>query len=298
MGLAGKTAPSFYQKMERKKRIYRVISLVSLLVMALAVLSIVYMVYLYRQSNRAYLELSLAARAQAEAQMAEALKPIETEEPEAAPPEEQPEVDETEYAVIPVNFDYLLGLNGDIAGWIEVEGTDVDYPVLYDATATRFYLTHTHLGAYSPYGSIFMLSENARDFSDFNTVVYGHNMLDGSMFASLHNFEDQDFFNEHGTIMVYTPDRVLCYRVFAAYRTDNLNQLVNFPTDTPGDRQAYIDRIYTHVEKAIFNPDIEVTPDDRIITLSTCIVNPAYRYLVQGVLISETPGISVAAPVG
>lgn len=298
MGLAGKTAPSFYRKMNRKKHVYRVISLVSLLVMAAAILSIVYMLFLYRQSNRAYLELAQAARERAEAQAAEALAPPETETPEPPAETEQPDAEKPEYAVIPVDFDYLTGLNEDIAGWIEVEGTAVDYPILYDATPTRFYLNHTHIGAYSPYGSVFMLSENARDFSDFNTVVYGHNMLDGSMFASLHNFEDQTFFDEHDTIMVYLPGRVLCYRVFAAYRTDNLNQIVNFPTDTPGDRQAYIDRIYTHTEKAIFNPDIEVTPDDRIITLSTCIANPAYRYLVQGVLISDREGISATAPVG
>ncbi|MGX8692409.1 MAG: class B sortase [Clostridia bacterium] len=266
----------------KKKQVYRFISLVSLLVMALAILSIVYMLFLYQQSNRLYQQLAEKARAEAE-QVIEEL-----------PPEEQ----DAQKVPIPVDFAYLLAQNDDIIGWIEVDGTAVDYPVLYDATKTRIYLNRNYLRAFSPYGSIFMLWENARDFSDFNTVLYGHNMLDGSMFATLHYFEDQDFFDEHRTIMIYTPDRVLTYEIFAAYRTDNLDVIVKFPMSTREERQIYIDYIYSHEEKAIFDRSIEVTPDDRIITLSTCIANPAYRYLVQGVLVSDQEGISTATAVG
>lgn len=284
MGLAAKTAPSFYGNM-KKKQVYRLISLVSLLVMALAILSIVYMLFLYQQSNRMYQQLAEEARAAAE-RMAEEARQSE-EETEAGP-----------RVPIPVDFGYLQAQNEDIAGWIVVDGTKIDYPVLYDATQMKTYLNRNYLRAYSPYGSIFMLGENSRDFTDFNTVLYGHNMLDGSMFATLHYFEDQEFFDQHRTIMVYTPDRVLTYEIFAAYRTDNLNILVRWPSETPEERQEYIDFIYTHEVKAIFDRSIEVTPDDRIITLSTCIANPAYRYLVQGVLVSDQEGISTATAVG
>ena len=274
----------------KKKQVYRFISLVSLLVMALAILSIVYMLFLFQQSNRAYQKLAEEARAAAEQAAEQAA--------EEAPGSEETPPDQGPLVPIPVDFNFLLSQNEDIAGWIVVDGTKVDYPVLYDATEMRIYLNHNYLRAYSPYGSIFMFSENSRDFTDFNTVLYGHNMVDGSMFATLHYFEDQEFFDQHRTIMVYTPDRVLTYEIFAAYRTDNLNILVKFPLDTPEDRQAYIDQIYTHEVKAIFDRSIEVTPDDRIITLSTCIANPTYRYLVQGVLVSEQEGISTATAVG
>ncbi len=285
MGLAAKTAPSFFGKM-KNKQVYRIISLVSLLVMALAILSIVYMLFLYQKSNREYQALAEAARAEA-ARMAE-----ET----AQNGETQPAQDER--VPIPIDFAFLLAQNEDIIGWIEVDGTAVDYPILYDDTQMRIYLNRNFQRAYSPYGSVFMLGENARDYSDFNTVLYGHNMLDGSMFATLHNFEDEEFFNEHRTILVYTPDRVLTYRIFAAYRTDNLNLIVKFPSSTREERQAYIDHIYSHEVKAIFDRTVEVTPDDRIITLSTCIANPAYRYLVQGVLESDQEGVSTASAVG
>ena len=289
MGLAAKTAPSFYGKM-KNKQIYRIISVVSLLVMALAILSIVYMLFLYQKSNREYQALAEEARAAAERmteQMAE-----EAQQSGQAEPEQDDRVP------IPVDFEYLLSQNQDIIGWIVVDGTAIDYPVLYDDTQFRVYLNHNYLHAYSPYGSVFMLGENDPDFTDFNTVIYGHNLIDGSMFATLHNFEDQAFFDEHRTIMVYTPDRVLTYEIFAAYRTDHLNVVLKYPSTTREERQAYIDHIYSHEVKAIFDRSIEVTPDDRIITLSTCIANPAYRYLVQGVLVSDQAGISTATAVG
>lgn len=289
MGLAAKTAPSFYGKM-KNKQIYRIISVVSLLVMALAILSIVYMLFLYQKSNREYQALAEEARAAAE-RMAEQMA-------EEAQQSGQAEPEQDDRVPIPVDFEYLLSQNQDIIGWIVVDGTAIDYPVLYDNTQFRVYLNHNYLHAYSPYGSVFMLGENDPDFTDFNTVIYGHNLIDGSMFATLHNFEEQAFFDEHRTIMVYTPDRVLTYEIFAAYRTDNLNVVLKYPSTTREERQAYIDHIYSHEVKAIFDRSIEVTPDDRIITLSTCIANPAYRYLVQGVLVSDQAGISTATAVG
>ena len=282
MGLAAKTAPSFYEKM-KKKQVYRVISLVSLAVMVLAIASIVYMLFLYQKSSREYQALSEAARAAAE-QMAEEAQQSGQEQDDRVP--------------IPVDFAYLRAQNEDIIGWIEVDGTAVNYPVLYDDTRFLVYLNHNYLHAYTPYGAIFMLGECSPDFTGFNSVIYGHNLMDGSMFGSLHRFEDQDFFDEHRTIMVYTPDRVLTYEIFAAYRTDNRNVIAKFPCTTREERQAYIDYIYSHEVKAIFDRSIEVTPDDRIITLSTCIANPSYRYLVQGVLVSEQEGISTATAVG
>lgn len=110
------------------------------------------------------------------------------------------------------------------------------------------------------------------------------------MFAQLHDFESQSFFDEHKDIVVYTPERKLTYRIFAAYRTDNLNIIVNNDFSTPALRESYIEKIYTHEVKSIFDPDTTVTSEDRIITLSTCIANHAYRYLVQEVLISDEEG--------
>lgn len=271
--------------MSKKRKLYRAISLISLIIMLIAVGMILWIFSIYRRSNKEYKELADAARA-------EVSDPAETSEAVDILPDSSLS-DGTEpinYVEIPINFDYLCSLNEDIIGWITVDGTDIDYPILYDDTIDRYYLYHNYLGTYTLYGSIFMLGENASDFSDFNTVVYGHNMLDGKMFAQLHDFESQSFFDEHKDIVVYTPERKLTYRIFAAYRTDNLNIIVNNDFSTPALRESYIEKIYSHEIKSIFDPDTIVTSEDRIITLSTCIANAAYRYLVQGVLISDEEG--------
>ncbi len=287
--------------MRDKKKMYRTISIVSFLVMLISLIALAGIFMLYRWSDGQYQELARLARG-IRAELTERTEaPVsvpEEAQPESTPvvpvvpmiPEESPE---PELAAIPVDFDYLREINPDIIAWILVDGTEIDYPVLYDSTQERFYLSHNYAGAYTMYGSIFMLSECRRDFANFNSVIYGHNMLDGRMFAQLHRFEKQDFFDAHDSILIYTPDRVLEYRIFAAYMTDKLNQIVNFDDATPETRQAYIDRIFSHETRAIFREGVRVTPDDRIVTLSTCIGNPANRYLVQGVLVSEQPGVFV-----
>ena len=182
----------------------------------------------------------------------------------------------------------VQAINSDVIGWVSVEGTEIDYLVMYDTD--DYYLNHTYAGKYSSSGSIFIQNYNHPDFSDFNTVVYGHNMVSGSMFAQLHKFEDTDFFNQHSTIVIYTPTHKLTYLIFAAYRTDNLHILANNDFSTPESRTAYIESIYQHTANAHFDYGVPVTESDRIITLSTCINNYLYRYVVQGVCISDEYG--------
>ena len=177
-----------------------------------------------------------------------------------------------------------------------MDGTLIDYPILYDTTYNYYYLNHNYEGTSTGYGSIFVLGENAGDFTDFNTVVYGHNMLDGRMFAQLHRFRDKNFFDSHGQIIVYTPERQLTYQVFAAYRRDNLDIIANTDFSTKALIDEYIESVYAQTDLAQFNPALEVTSSDRIITLSTCIGNPAYRFVVQGVLVDEAQAVFAGTP--
>ena len=217
-------------------------------------------------------------------------EPAPTQEPSEEPASDEPEVT-PEPVQIPIDLPYMQSLNSDVDGWIMVEGTDIDYPVLYDTSDNYFYLDHTRTGNYSIHGSIFVEEYNSRDFQDFNTVVYGHNSSDKTMFAPLHKFEDEDFFEDNDTITIYTEDRVLTYQIFAAYVRDYEHLMQYYSYDTEEDRQYYIDDIYDH--DGHFNYDVEVTPDDRIITLSTCTGWTYTRFVVQGVLISEEPGVCV-----
>jgi sortase, SrtB family len=270
------------------KNVYLIICIVSGLIALAAVASILVLLIQAKHAEDDYRKLAQTVHGSvAEAtQMPEgaAGKNTSGQKTEAIPsPIPQP-VD------IPIDFKYLRSQNSDVIGWINVPGTDIDYPVLYDTSDDLYYLSHTYTGTYNFAGSIFVLDDNTDNFTDFNTVVYGHNMASGAMFAQLHRFEKKDFFDEHNTIVLYTPESKLTYRIFAAYRTDNLNIMQNNDFSTSAARSDYIAGIYEH-SYANFDHDVAVTADDRIVTLSTCIGNAAYRYVVQGELTSNEPGV-------
>ena len=236
----------------------------------------------YRQNQKHAEELYEEARKNAE-------QPDETEETTPTPAEatETPAPTPTEVPVeIPIDFASLQKENEDIYAWIKVDGTPIDYPVVQSSTDDTFYI-HRGIDKQNLYaGAIYTEMQNAKDFSDPNTVLYGHNMKDGSMFASLHNFRDRDFFNQHREILIYTPEHILHYTIFAAYTYDNRHILNSFNFSDEKAFQDYLDQVYDiRSMDAYFIDEPKVTAKDKIITLSTCIGNNASaRYLVQGVL--------------
>lgn len=204
--------------------------------------------------------------------------PVPTEAQEIPVPTKKP-------LDIPVDFAALQKQNEDIYAWIRVPGTAVDYPVVQSSTDDTFYL-HRGINKEDLYaGAIYTEMANAKDFSDPNTVLYGHNMKDGSMFASLHNFRDRDFFDANREILIYTPDHIFHYTIFAAYTYDNRHLLNSFDFHDSKVFQDYLDQIYDlRSMDAYFAEQPKVTAKDKIITLSTCIGSSSSRYLVQGVL--------------
>ncbi len=189
----------------------------------------------------------------------------------------------------PIDFKALQERNSDVCGYIKVPGTNVDYPVLQVTDLKEsYYLNHNIDKKYEFAGSIYSQKYNSRDFTDPHTVLYGHNMLNGSMFATLHRFKNKDFFEQNRYIYIYTPGHILTYEIFAAYRFDNRHLLYWFDCTTQSGFKTYLDTIYNHKDTIKnIKKDVKVTEKDRIITLSTCITNDNYRYLVQGVLIDD-----------
>ena len=190
-----------------------------------------------------------------------------------------------------VNFTELQKINTDIYAWIYVPGTKVDYPILQSADDDAFYLSHDYKKDYEFAGSIYTEKINKKDFSDPNTLVYGHNMLNGTMFRTLHDFREPDFFEANQYIYVYLPDRTLTYQIFAAYEYDDRHILYSFDFSDKNVYAEYLAYATNPTESMMCNRrEIPVTTDDKIITLSTCLGNiETSRYLVQGVLISDEP---------
>lgn len=189
---------------------------------------------------------------------------------------------------VPVDFAALKKINKDIYAWINIPGTQVDYPVLQNDT-NEFYLNRDVEKEWSPYGSIFSEKYNTKDFSDFNTLLYGHNMKNGRMFGSLKKFRDESFFKENRYINVYTEGRVLKYEIFAACTWDNKHILANRNFNLTENRTKYLEDIFAVRDmNSQIAKDIKVTADDRIITLSTCMNNKEKRFIVSGVLIYDS----------
>ena len=187
---------------------------------------------------------------------------------------------------IPVDFDELQAMNPDIYAWIRIPDTQIDYPVLQREEDDTYYLRHNSSRRYAFAGSIYTEEANSRDFKDPMTVLYGHNMRDGSMFQNLHFFEDETFFAEHPEFFIYLPGYRLTYEIFAAYRFDDTHLLGAFDFSKKKVRRAYIREVFAGISMGQnTREDVKVTAKDKLVTLSTCTSDQADgRYLVQAVL--------------
>ncbi|MBQ9413813.1 MAG: class B sortase [Clostridia bacterium] len=192
----------------------------------------------------------------------------------------------------PVDFKTLQTTNPDVYAWLYIPNTNIDYPVAQSSDmGDDFYLDHNIYREYEFAGMIFSEKQNGRTFLSRNTVLYGHNMLNGTMFRTLHYFEDEEFFNANPVFYIYTPGHILTYTIFSAYEYDDRHLLNSFDYHNDQVWEEYL--AYARNPKsmvALTRPDVPVTKSDRIVTLSTCVgYNGNMRYLVQGVLTDDQP---------
>ncbi len=218
-----------------------------------------------------------------------------TAEPEPEPEPEVPiitgELPSEIDAKYDVNFADMYGINPDIHAWINIPGTPIDYPVLQSPASELYYERRNYTGDYSVSGCIFTQYFNSIDFTDRNTVLYGHYMLDGTFFGSLHNYKDPEFFEKNRYVYITIPGHVLVYDIFAAYETDNRHVLTLCDYSDDEDYLAYLQTcLNPPTMSRTIREGVELTADDKIITLSTCTSYYTYtnrRYLVQGVLVAD-----------
>jgi len=172
--------------------------------------------------------------------------------------------------------------NSDMIGWIRIEGTNIDYPILQSETEDdAYYLNHTIEKKEGLPGTIYTEKYNSKEFSSPVTVVYGHNMKNGSMFADLHKFEDKAFFDANPYVYIYTPDRTLKYHIFSATPFDDRYILGNYNFTSQNDFEKYLDELRSTINGNV-NMNVNVMQQTGILTLSTCIADsPNERFLVN-----------------
>lgn len=209
-------------------------------------------------------------------------EPSDPSEPtQPSVPEEEP-MDDPALELAAMDIAALQEVNPDVLGWILIPGTEVSY-VLMCADTYDEYLYTAWDGTSSTSGSIYLAYENSRDFTDFNSVIYGHNMRNGTMFGSLKNFGDQEYFDTHPYIYIVTGDTVYRYAVFAAF-------IAPITSDCYRINHASEERKETAIsyftQSSSVASDIRPQAQDHILTLSTCtgLGDYNYRWVVQGVL--------------
>lgn len=232
------------------------------------------------------------AGAEYEALREQVVEPEPQKEEEEEPLQEEQESSAIEEAVeCPVDFAKLKEENPDIYAWIQIPGTCIDYPVLCRQGDNGYYLTHTYTGKKKIEGAIFTEDLNSQDFTDPNTVIYGHNMKNGSMFRELHEYKDKVFFEENPDVIIYTPEKMLQYHIFAAYTYDDRHILKSFDFSDPDIFSTYLQKVLDRSKNMSDNVDSNVvlSEESKLITLSTCTGSPDKRYLVQAVLTDTKP---------
>lgn len=180
-----------------------------------------------------------------------------------------------------MDFTELRKVNPDILGWIVMPNTIVSYP-LVQAADNDFYLYRTWKKSDSIVGSIFMDSLCSPDLSDFHTLIYGHNMNNGSMFGTLKKFKTLEYWKTHQNFMISTDDGVYTYKIFSAFEANLTDPVFMVKINRDDEKQMLIDCAVT---KSAIATGMVPTTEDQIVTLSTCTGRGhETRWVVLGVL--------------
>lgn len=208
-------------------------------------------------------------------------KTDKTETPVSTPASDEVILDD-EVSPITTDWDSLLKQYPDIVGWIYLPDTVLNYPVAqYDDNS--YYLNRQLNGSYNSSGTLFVEVLNQKDFSDPNTIIYGHHMNDGSMFTKLIDYSYQSFYDEHPVMYLNTPKYNYRIEVFAGYVTkaDSDTYRISFVDDD--DFNKWVAEVKAQSK---FECDVEVNPGDKIVTMSTCTYEyDDARFVLQGKLV-------------
>lgn len=190
---------------------------------------------------------------------------------------------EDQTVAIQLDFEAMKAANPDIIGWVWVPDSTISYPLL-QGDNNQDYLYKNYDGGYSASGSVFMDYRNRADLSDLNTIIYGHNMRDGSMFGTLRRYTEADYMSKHRFFYVLTENACYTYKAITGFVTDVYSETYQLYFE---NREAVTSYVQMLQEAALV--DIELSSENRFVTLSTCTSSGTYseRYVVVGVQVEE-----------
>lgn len=177
---------------------------------------------------------------------------------------------ESVFVFKPLNVDFasLKKTNKDVIGWIQFETFSLSYPVVKDS-GDNYYLKHTFKKQKNNAGSIYIGPANNGNFQDTNTILFGHNMKNGSMFGVLSRYTKKSYFQNNQYFRIYTPNGTQRYQIFSAYRVELTGSAYTIWSRTGGTE--YANWIKEIKKKSLYDTGISVTENDTVVTLSTCV---------------------------
>lgn len=180
-----------------------------------------------------------------------------------------------------IDFDSLREINDQIVGWIYCEDTTINYPIT-QADDNSYYLKHLFNGEYNSSGCIFLDYRNSRDFTDPHSVIYGHHMRNGNMFAALDDFKEQSYYEAHPQFLLMTPQQNFVVEIFAGYVANVKDEAWKVDFGTMDEYETWIRKT---IEKSCIQTGIVPAATDRILTLSTCSYEfDNARFVLLGIL--------------
>lgn len=205
------------------------------------------------------------------------LEPIDTEQEQ----ESKSQLEQADKNTVIIDFPMLSAINSDIVAWIYNDQTVINYPVV-QGEDNFYYLNKLFDRSNHKNGTPFLDVRCSSDFSDKHSIIYGHNMKNGSMFGSILQYKDQEYYKKHPKLQLITPDHKYVVELFSAYvcSIEEDAWKVEFADDL-----EYLQWIENSKRKSIFQSEVNPTINSRILTLSTCAYDfPNARFVVMGVL--------------
>ena len=198
-----------------------------------------------------------------------------------------------ELAPFQVDFEALRAEGPDVVGWIYCEGTIINYPVV-QGEDDDYYLHRSYDGSYNFPGSIFVEALNAPGFADYNTIIYGHNMKDNSMFSVLEDWQSQSFYDQHPVMWLLTPEQDYKIELISGYTTSAGSEAYQLFYGPGADLDVYL---HNAMAKSDFQAAAEPEAGARYVMLSTCAyVFSNARYVLHGMLrpVSSAGGVPLS----
>lgn len=185
---------------------------------------------------------------------------------------------------VAVSFEALEAINPDIAAWILVPETRLSYPVV-QGKDNEYYLNHLFSGEINGSGCPFFDFRTSPDFTDFHMIIYGHHMKNGTMFAALENYKDQDFYEKNPAFWLLTPEAAWKLEIFSAYVADEQDNAWKLDFSGEQEREAWLQAV---TEQSLISCRIAPETEDQVVTLSTCTYDfENARLVVHGILKGE-----------